>query len=725
MYDVGEQAGRPFFVMELIRGGNLAGRIRELVEAPAAAARLVAEAAHALDYAHHQGVCHRDVKPANILLRVRHRPGPGGGSGVGDLEACVTDFGLAKRIRGEAGLTRAGTVVGTPGYTAPEQIRSEDPSPAADVYGLGAVLYECLTGQPPFRAATPFDTLLLTLQADVVRPRLLNSRLPRDLETVCLKALEKEPGRRYATAAALADDLERWLRGDPVRARRVGPLGRGWRWCRRKPGLSGLAAALVLAVSSGLFGSLWMWRQAAGNEARALGAEAQARLSLRKEEEARRDSDEQYAMLRTTVSNSILTSTSPVFARLESNPAREGVVLETDATLDRLLARRPDDSRLRALRAKVLTQLGALYYLQRRYAESLAAFERAAGLWGQLRGAGAEVQQNLAWLAAVQICLEQTHEQLNQSDRADQCFRLALNAWKELLDTDPGQHPQDDLFPAAFSMGWLLFGNSDAGADVTRRFREIRDRLDRVGGGEERAFFYCLLRMEYLYQRGEPYLRIKHQAGLLATAREAAGILAGALPTGPLSRGQRIYLVSHARRVCTWFRRAGVPGEALPLALLAIRSLRESLAADPGDPGALTWLSDAWHEVGKIHWELNRAEEALTACRNAVEAQRRVTDLRPASSEDRRCLGWRYVQLGRKLCELGRLAEAESCFADRQALWPGDPEKHDEALRELRKWAKEIGKDDTGLSPAELRERQRYLELCSRLEKKGCGAPPG
>src|SRR5262249_51958715 len=146
--------------------------------------------------------CHRDVKPANILLRLRC-PTAGGPADpprrprLCDLDACVSDFGLARRTRDDTGLTLAGAIVGTPGYMSPEQIRSEAPAPAADVYGLGAVLYECLTGQPPSRAATPFDTLLRTLQQEPERPRVLNSRLPRDLETACLKCLEKEPHRRY------------------------------------------------------------------------------------------------------------------------------------------------------------------------------------------------------------------------------------------------------------------------------------------------------------------------------------------------------------------------------------------------------------------------------------------------------------------------------------------------------------------------------------------------
>ena len=248
IYAVGEHQGLPYCVMELIEGGTLAQRITDLVAAPRQAARLIAQAARALHYAHSEkeGVCHRDVKPANILLRVRAEESSSRNFGLlaggnaphprlEDLDACVSDFGLARPMQDESGLTPESDIIGTPGYLAPEQVRLEKPSPTADVFALGAVFYECLTGRRPFQGATPIDTLLLTLQNEPDRPRLLNSQLPRNLETVCLKCLEKEPRRRYASAAALADDLERWLRGEPVQARPVGPLGRRWRWCRRKP----------------------------------------------------------------------------------------------------------------------------------------------------------------------------------------------------------------------------------------------------------------------------------------------------------------------------------------------------------------------------------------------------------------------------------------------------------------------------------------------------------
>jgi len=250
VYEVGRSDGRPYLALEYIDGPTLETWIDGRPHDPATVAAMGDQLAQALDHAHRQGVVHRDLKPANVLLDGRLRPH-------------VTDFGIARCLEvAPAIFTRHDEVLGTPAYMSPEQAGQRPVGPASDVYGLGVILYEMLTGRPPFVAPTGLETLKLVENAEPVPIRRLQPAVPRDLETVVLKCLRKEPAHRYASAADLADDLGRFLRGEPIAARPVSAIDRLRRWCRRNQLLTGLTAALGLALV-GLFvqGVVW-WRSA-------------------------------------------------------------------------------------------------------------------------------------------------------------------------------------------------------------------------------------------------------------------------------------------------------------------------------------------------------------------------------------------------------------------------------------------------------------------------------
>jgi serine/threonine protein kinase len=251
IYEVGEHDGQPFFSMKFIGGGTLAQHVRRFTADPRAAARLMATVARAIHFAHQRGILHRDLKPGNILLDGQGQPH-------------LTDLGLAKRVEDGRGQTLSGAVVGTPGYMSPEQAAGKKGLTwAADVYGLGAVLYELLTGRPPFKAETPIDTVLQVLEDEPVPPSRRRPGVPRDLEVICLKCLSKEPGKRYESAEALADELERYLSGRPIKGRPVGVWERGWRWSLRhrlRVGLAAVSALAALALVGALVGLFYNTR---------------------------------------------------------------------------------------------------------------------------------------------------------------------------------------------------------------------------------------------------------------------------------------------------------------------------------------------------------------------------------------------------------------------------------------------------------------------------------
>ncbi|MCY2952529.1 MAG: protein kinase [Planctomycetota bacterium] len=266
IYQVGENEGLHYLSMEYVSGPNLEQLTQSKPILPARAARYARVIADAIHYAHQQGILHRDLKPSNILVDASDQPR-------------ITDFGLAKLLETDSKLTLSNQALGTPSYMPPEQV-----SPAcgqagcsSDVYSVGAILYYLLTGQPPFAGSEVADILQRVLQREPVAPRLLNASVPKDLETICLKCLEKSPQRRYLSAQELAEELGRFLRGEPILSRSVSHTEKLCRWCRRRPLVAALAAALLLVLIGGVVGVLWQWRRAAVSETIARHNEAVAR----------------------------------------------------------------------------------------------------------------------------------------------------------------------------------------------------------------------------------------------------------------------------------------------------------------------------------------------------------------------------------------------------------------------------------------------------------------
>jgi serine/threonine-protein kinase len=270
VYEVGDLDGLPFYTMEFVEGGSLARELAGVPQSPHRAATVVATLAGAVQFAHTAGIIHRDLKPANILLTLDGTPK-------------ITDFGLARRVESGPEFTHTGVRLGTPSYMAPEQALGQRNGigPAVDVYALGAILYEMLTGRPPFRAETAAETERQVITDEPVRPSRLNPKIPRDLETICLKCLRKEPAKRYSSAQELADDLGRFLDGRPTLARPTSALERAVKWARRRPAVALLAGALLLLCGAALATGFWLRHREADRQMAQEQRAGQARTDIR------------------------------------------------------------------------------------------------------------------------------------------------------------------------------------------------------------------------------------------------------------------------------------------------------------------------------------------------------------------------------------------------------------------------------------------------------------
>jgi serine/threonine-protein kinase len=329
VHDVGQHAGSPFLVLELVEGQNLAQRISGTPQPARWAAEIVEKIARAVHAAHHQGVVHRDLTPSNILL-------------TDDGTPKIADFGLAKLvIGGGERRTQTGEIVGTPSYMAPEQAsgRLGEIGAATDVYALGAILYELITGRPPFKGESPLETMRQVVNDQPVAPSRLRSKLPRDLEVIALKCLHKEPQRRYLQALDLAEDLHRFLEGRPILARRASIVERSWRWCRRNPGLAAASITAAAALASLFVGTAvaaWTFRTQR-NQIRQAEAEAKAVIDfLQNDVLAQASSYEQVRMHpeitpdpNLTVRKLLNRAAESIEGKFQSQPSVDATVRET------------------------------------------------------------------------------------------------------------------------------------------------------------------------------------------------------------------------------------------------------------------------------------------------------------------------------------------------------------------------------------------------------------
>jgi serine/threonine protein kinase/tetratricopeptide (TPR) repeat protein len=478
IFEVGEQRGLPYFALEFCPGGSLDRKLAGSPLPPREAAQLVQTLALAMQAAHDKGILHRDLKPANVLLAEDGTPK-------------ITDFGLAKKLD-EEGQTHTGAVMGSPPYMAPEQAggKTKDIGPAVDIYALGAILYELLTGRPPFKGTTVSDTLRQVISDEPVPPRRLQPSVPRDLETICLKCLQKQATRRYDTAQSLADDLDRFRLGEPIRARPISAPERLLRWARRSPRVAALSAVVVflvllLLVASWAATLSWVGtvrivesrdhEQRQREEAEKLGLE---NLQLAEKERMTGESAKKAASLTVTLLTKIFDTSDPIGIpsaepTTRRSPDERRVLLEmldnAQQDVHESFTSQPE------LRALLLDSIGNAY-------RSLGLYDRAAPLLEEALALRRERAEEAPLdLAESLHHLASWHHEKGDYEVAEKMYQEALDLRVRILQTE------EDLLVAAskFALAWLL---TEAGESEKpeRLFREVIETRRRLQGSGRR-----------------------------------------------------------------------------------------------------------------------------------------------------------------------------------------------------------------------------------------------
>jgi serine/threonine-protein kinase len=690
IYEVGEVEGWNYFSMKLIEGDNLARHLGGYERRPRDAARLLLVVARAVGYAHQCGVLHRDLKPANILIDQQGQPH-------------VTDFGLAKLLArdgkaGEGALTGTGVVVGTPCYMAPEQAAGTRVlTTAADVYSLGAVLYELLTGRPPFKAETPLLTLFDAIGREPERPRAGRPWIDRDLETICLKCLEKEPGRRYGSANDLAAELERYLSGASIQAQPARGVEQFWRWCRRQPALAGMTALLVMVVAAALALTTWLWRRAEASAAEARQHQAEADASLHDAHEV--------------VQKFCIGLSEDRLSRLPgAQPIQKELLEEGLRYIEDFLRRGGDGPALRAERARARFLAASLTNTIGSKAEALAGFRRALAEYRELLNdapddvnlrtkvahtlnrigdlestlgeptAEATYREALALLEG--LCRDRPDDLGLENDRAAVCNNLGglhrragrMDDAREWLGESIairerliGQHPslaelRGELALTCISLGQLhgATGRRDDALKCYERARKmqaevVRLRPDRESFRRELAQTLRILAGEQCTDR-----RYEESLKTLESARELVEALARA---NPQVTSYRVELALLHRQAGHAHRGAGRPDEAIA-AYERSRKIMEALA--DGQPAMAAYRNDmaaCLFDMGTVHGSNGRPDEAIKCYRKSRELREPIVREQPDALNYRADLAMTLHNLAIHLWNGGRRDEGADAAA--------------------------------------------------------------
>eukprot|EP00913_Durusdinium_trenchii_P028498 g26726.t1 len=634
VFDVGEIEGTSYYSMRFIEGQSLSERVRQGPLENRVAAAYLEPVCRAVHVAHEQGILHRDLKPHNVMVDARTG------------RALVADFGLAKLRDAESTETQAGEIFGSPPYMSPEQAESSaDVQAASDVYSLGATLYHLLTGRPPFQAANIMQTLKQVQEQEPVSPRQLNPEVDRDLETICLKCLEKSPDRRYPSAAALADDLAHFLAGRPISARPLGRIGRTWRWCRRnKLGTTVIALLIVIAVG----GTLFSYRQAELRreaDASALAyreqkdrADSEARrvTGLLKDVKAERDNArEEVAEHRHTLENYLATIQNsellkePRFVKLKQLFVK-GVL----AHYERFVAKQADNPKMLPELAEAFLVISTLSSeTPGQFHQALPATRRAMKILQQLVAENPAEEKYQRDLLACHISVGMYHTRSNQAEEGLKAFRQAEDLCRRLVAKSPGSTVyRHHLADVRHSLGLLFFetGKTSDAFNAVQEALAIRKKLFADDPADVSALEGVGSLEDILSLH---YDRLGRKQEAFASFRNALAIRRKLVEAFPKSAKYRSVLAMACGNMGHYYKGVDRLNDAFPLYRESLQIRKQLVDENPTVPQYQNHLGASYHAIGNAYRAAGENGKAIAAHQQALKLRRKLAESDPGVSE--------------------------------------------------------------------------------------------
>jgi tetratricopeptide (TPR) repeat protein/predicted Ser/Thr protein kinase len=685
IYEVGQYDGRHYFSMRLVEGPSLEKVLDQYAADPRRAARLVSEVARALHHAHQRGILHRDLKPSNILLDGEARPH-------------VTDFGLAKQLERNGALSISGSILGTPQYMSPEQASGSRRAitTVTDVYGLGALLYAALTGRPPFKSDSVLETLDQVRECAAQPPSRVNRKVSRDLEVICLKCLEKDPRRRYDSAAALADDLERYQRGEPIQARRTGPIERVVKWTRRRPAIAALVGAVLLSTLIGIAGVAMQWRRAEH-----LRTRAEANFDL-----ARGAVDDYLTIVS---QNRLLKSELPGL-----QPLRKELLEKALGYYQEFLKQRGDDAAQREATAGAFYRVGDITGEIGSKAAALEALGRAISLYEELRRSHPRKSTYSFGLARCYRRTADIQQSVGPPGQAAMSYKQAVSIGEALRQV----HPENAEFLGELALSYREAGLLQQAIEVGEKLAHDHPAVPEYQDDLARSYF--LLGIEHEFA-GRLEQSMKY-ANLAYAIRER---LAGEHPANPYFQSGLAGSLANLSRLHEY---SGRPGEALRLYEQCFKIISRAARDNPDVKVLQARLAGSNAVLAHLLHDNGRNTEAIEPARQAVAAMEQVARERSANWEIQLFLVWSYIELGKSRLGQGQAGQAMESFRKAMAILEKPPQLIDDPLvqnlthfHRARVWALQssaVGAGKTKLTEADAAQKRVYSDRAMEALKQ-------